>query len=80
MLEDRAGKDIQFLAGNTKTFIEAARKRPELANLNTAFRAGVPQIYADVNREKVLKQGVPVADVYQTLQAYPVAGSQLAFA
>jgi HAE1 family hydrophobic/amphiphilic exporter-1 len=50
--------------------MEAARKRPELANLNTAFRAGVPQIYADVDREKVLKQGVPVADVYQTLQAF----------
>src|SRR4029077_17509817 len=34
------------------------------------FRAGVPQIYADVDRDKVIKQGVAVADVYQTLQAF----------
>src|SRR5262249_9333136 len=45
-------------------------KRPELAAVNTPFRAGVPQVYADVDRDKVLKQGVAVADVYQTLQAF----------
>jgi hydrophobic/amphiphilic exporter-1 (mainly G- bacteria), HAE1 family len=69
-LQDRSGGTVEVLNDNLQKFMEAARKRPELANLNTAFRAGVPQIYADVNREKVLKQGVPVADVYQTLQAF----------
>ena len=38
--------------------------------MNSPFRAGVPQVYADVERDKVLKQGVAVADVYQTLQAF----------
>ena len=38
--------------------------------MNSPFRAAVPQIYADVDRDKVLKQGVAVADVYQTLQAF----------
>jgi HAE1 family hydrophobic/amphiphilic exporter-1 len=69
-LQDRSGGAVEVLNDNLQKFMEAARKRPELANLNTAFRAGVPQIYADVDREKVLKQGVPVADVYQTLQAF----------
>ncbi|HEX4961913.1 MAG TPA: efflux RND transporter permease subunit, partial [Thermoanaerobaculia bacterium] len=39
-------------------------------NVNSPFRAGVPQVYADVERDKVIKQGVAVADVYQTLQAF----------
>jgi HAE1 family hydrophobic/amphiphilic exporter-1 len=48
----------------------AARKRPEVGSINTVWRASVPQVYADVDRDKVLKQGVAVADVYQTLQAF----------
>ena len=58
------------MSENLETFLEAARKRPELANVNSTFRAAVPQVYADVERDKVLKQGVAVADVYQTLQAF----------
>ena len=38
--------------------------------MNSPFRASVPQVFADVDREKLLKQGVPVADVYQTMQAF----------
>jgi HAE1 family hydrophobic/amphiphilic exporter-1 len=38
--------------------------------VGSQFSAAAPQIYADVDRDKVLKQGVAVADVYQTLQAY----------
>ena len=55
---------------NLQKFLEAARKRPELANVNSVWRPSVPQIYADINRDKVLKQGVAVGDVYQTLQAF----------
>src|SRR4029077_15752084 len=51
-------------------FLAAARKRPELAGVSSQFSTAAPQIYADVDRDKVLKQGVAVADVYQTLQAY----------
>ena len=47
----------------------AARQRPELG-VGSQFSASSPQIYADVDRDKVLKQGVAVADVYQTMQAY----------
>jgi hydrophobic/amphiphilic exporter-1 (mainly G- bacteria), HAE1 family len=69
-LQDRSGGSVEFLSDNLQKFMEAARKRPELTNVNSPFRASVPQIYADVDREKLLKQGVAVADVYQTLQAF----------
>lgn len=69
-LQDRSGGSVEFLDQNLKTFLEAARKRPELAGVNSLFSAGVPQVYADVDRDKVLKQELAVADVYQTLQAY----------
>lgn len=69
-IQDRSGNSVEFLDQNLKTFIAAARKRPELTGVISQFSADVPQIYADVDRDKVLKQGVAVADVYQTLQAY----------
>src|ERR1700730_12922271 len=70
VLEDRAGKDLEFLSSNLKTFLTEARKRPELAGLSTTSLSSVPQLYADVDREKVMKQGASVRDVYQTLQAF----------
>jgi hydrophobic/amphiphilic exporter-1 (mainly G- bacteria), HAE1 family len=70
MLEDRSGSDIQFLAKNLGIFLEAARKRPEIASLSTTFLASVPQQFVDVNRDKVLKQGVNLNDVYRTVQAF----------
>ena len=45
VLEDRAGKDIPFLAANVAKFMDAARKRPEIASINTTFLPAVPQLY-----------------------------------
>jgi len=70
VLEDRAGKEIAFLAENTQAFMEAARRRPEIASAITTSIPSVPQIFARVDREKVLKQTVNLGDVYQTLQAF----------
>jgi len=70
MLQDRSGGSVDFLSQNLQKFIEAARKRPELTGVNSVFRAEVPQIYIDVDRDKVIKQGVQIGDVYQTLQAF----------
>lgn len=69
-LQDRSGGSIDFLDQNLQRFLEAARKRPELTGVVSPFSASVPQVYADVDRDKVLKQGVAVRDVYQTMQAY----------
>lgn len=70
ILEDRAGKDIPFLAENLKKFMEATRKRPEISGLSTTFLPTVPRIFVDVDRDKVLKQGVAIGDVYKTLQCF----------
>jgi hydrophobic/amphiphilic exporter-1 (mainly G- bacteria), HAE1 family len=70
VLEDRAGKDVQFLTSNLNTFMAAARKRPEIASLSTTFLGSVPQQFIDVDRDKVIKQGVAIADVYRTIQAF----------
>ena len=48
----------------------AAQKRPELARVITTYAAHVPQIYVDVDREKVMRQQVALADVYQTLETF----------
>jgi len=70
VLEDRAGKDVQFLADNLNTFMAAARKRPEIAGVSTTFLGSVPQQFINVDRDKVIKQAVPVSDVYRTIQAF----------
>jgi hydrophobic/amphiphilic exporter-1 (mainly G- bacteria), HAE1 family len=70
MLEDRSGQDIAFLAQNTDRFLQAARQRPEFTTLTTTFIPNAPQVFANVDRDKVLKQGVDLNSVYQTLQAF----------
>jgi multidrug efflux pump len=70
MLEDRAGRDPEFLAQNTEKFLASARQRPEFALLFTTLLPNVPQLFAEVDRDKVLKQGIGLASVYQTLQVF----------
>jgi len=70
VLEDRAGKDMKFLADNLNRFLSAARKRPEIGSISTTLLPNVPQRFIQVDREKALKQGVSLNDVYQTIQAY----------
>jgi hydrophobic/amphiphilic exporter-1 (mainly G- bacteria), HAE1 family len=69
-LEDRAGKDVNFLADNLNKFMTAARKRPEIGLISTTFLPSVPQKFINVDKDKVLKQGVNLTDVYNTIQAY----------
>jgi HAE1 family hydrophobic/amphiphilic exporter-1 len=70
MLEDRAGKSPEFLNQNLTKFMEAARKRPELGSIYTTALPEVPQVYVDVDRPKVIAQGVQLSDVYKTLQTF----------
>jgi len=70
ILEDRVGKDIKFLWENTQKFLAAAQKRPELSRVTTTFVPTVPQIFVKVDRDKVLKQGVDISEVYRVLQAF----------
>jgi len=68
-LQDRIGNTPQYLGAQTLRFIEAARKRPEIGRISTLYRPSVPQVYADIDRSKVLKVGVPISDVNTTLGA-----------
>jgi hydrophobic/amphiphilic exporter-1 (mainly G- bacteria), HAE1 family len=70
MLQDRAGGTVEQLFDNLDKLTQAARKRPELASLVTTFRPSVPQLYIDIDQDRVMKQGLQFADVYQTLQAF----------
>jgi len=70
ILEDRGGRDVEFLAAQTKKFLEAASKRPEIARVFTTSLPSVPQVFAKVDRDKVLTQGVQLKDVYGTLQTF----------
>src|SRR5690242_13563693 len=68
-LQDRSGGTVEDLSQNLQKFLAAARKRPELTGVNSQFSAATPQMYANVDRDKALKQGVQLSDIYQTLQA-----------
>jgi len=70
VLEDRTGSDSAFLVNNLNKFLEAAHKRPEIGMVATTYIPSTPQKFLAVDKEKVLKQGVNISDVYATLQAY----------
>ena len=70
VLEDRADKGPTFLANNVNAFIAGARERPELGRVTTTLLPAIPQTYIAVDRDKALKQGVALKDVYNTLQSF----------
>ena len=70
ILEDRSGADLSFLTQNVGKFMAAAAKRKELVGMSTTYLPSVPQNYVDVDREKVVRQGANIADVYETMQAF----------
>jgi HAE1 family hydrophobic/amphiphilic exporter-1 len=70
LLQDRSGTlSVADLGVYTRQFLEAARQRPELANLFTSFDPNVPQIGVELDREKARKLGVQVNDVFTALAA-----------
>lgn len=70
MMQDRAGNTPEYLASQTAAFIETAMKRPEIGSIFTTFRASVPQRYMEINRDKVLKAGISLNDIYTTVGAF----------
>ena len=67
LLQDQGGHTPAELAAQAEQFCAAARKRPEIGSVATFYRASVPQVFADIDFDKALKQGVSVADVNTTL-------------
>jgi multidrug efflux pump len=69
-IEDRGDRGFDELYQQTQNLIAASRKDPALAGLFSSFQISVPQVDADVDREKAKTVGVNLGDVYQTMQAY----------
>jgi multidrug efflux pump len=68
-IQARGDSDPQALAKVVQQFMDALKQRPELTGINTFFRPTSPQLYVEVDEAKALSLNVPVADVYQSLQA-----------
>jgi len=69
MLQDRGGNTPAYLSEQTAKFIQAARQRPEIGGIYTTFRTNVPQIYLDVDRDRVFKMGLSLQDVNAAIGA-----------
>ncbi|MBX5481963.1 MAG: efflux RND transporter permease subunit [Myxococcaceae bacterium] len=69
-LQDVGGNTPEYLEEHLQRFLVDARRRPELTQVQSQFRASVPQLYIDVDRDQLLQQGASIADVYATLQTF----------
>ena len=69
-LQDRSGGTVDQLASYVQQVTAAAAKRPEISRISTTFQPATPQVKVELDREKAQTLGVPVDDVFQTLQAY----------
>ncbi|HWC60557.1 MAG TPA: efflux RND transporter permease subunit, partial [Verrucomicrobiae bacterium] len=69
-LQDRSGGSIAKLAGYVQQLTAAAGKRPEIGRISTTFDPSTPQVMVQLDREKARTLGVPVDDVFATLQTY----------
>ncbi|MEQ1684188.1 MAG: efflux RND transporter permease subunit [Burkholderiaceae bacterium] len=69
-LEDRASLGFDALDAAQKAFMAKAYRTPELAGLFSSWQVNVPQLYADIDRTKARQLGVPITDVFDTMQIY----------
>jgi multidrug efflux pump len=70
MIEDRSGLGPTRLADETNQLVEAVASTPEVVNIQSLFQAGVPQLFADIDRVKTRSLGVAIEDVSQALQVF----------
>ena len=68
-LEDQAGSDLDKLAKVTTNFAIAASQNKELSNVYTGFRVDIPQYFLTVNKKKAQTMGIPISEIYGSLQA-----------
>jgi HAE1 family hydrophobic/amphiphilic exporter-1/multidrug efflux pump len=69
-IQDPAGGDFKKFEAVTQAFIAKARQDPAIGAIGTNFRINAPRLYAHVNRERAKALGVPISEVFDTLQAY----------
>ncbi len=69
-VQDPSGGDFKKFAGVTQAFLERARQEPAIGAIGTSFRVSAPRLYAKVNRERAKALGVPISEVFDTMQAF----------
>jgi HAE1 family hydrophobic/amphiphilic exporter-1/multidrug efflux pump len=69
-VQDPSGGDFKKFADVTQEFLAKARQNPTIGAIGTNFRVSAPRLYAQVNRERAKALGVPISDIFDTLQAY----------
>ncbi len=69
-IQNRGSGDSRATGAAVQAFLEKARQRPELAGVSTTFRAATQQLFVDLDRNRAEVLGVPVSDVFQTLQTF----------
>jgi HAE1 family hydrophobic/amphiphilic exporter-1/multidrug efflux pump len=69
-LQDPSGGDFKKFAAVAQEFVERAKKEPAIGQVGTNFRVSAPRLYANVNRERAKALGIPISDIFDTLQAY----------
>jgi HAE1 family hydrophobic/amphiphilic exporter-1 len=68
-IEDRGGVGLSEIQQVVGEMVDAANGQSSLAQVQSTFRAGVPQIYVDVDRVKAKTLGVPLDSIFSTMQA-----------
>ena len=69
-LQDPSSGDFKKFAAVAQQFVERAQKEPAIGRVGTNFRVSSPRLYANVNRERAKALGIPISDIFDTLQAY----------
>ncbi|MDH5773444.1 MAG: multidrug efflux RND transporter permease subunit [Nitrospirota bacterium] len=69
-LQDPSGGDFKKFAAVTQEFVNTAQQDPAIGAIGTSFRVTAPRLYAHVDRERAKALGVPISEVFDTLQAY----------
>ncbi len=69
-VQDKSGGNLEVLQQMTEGVIEEAKRQSSLAKLNTTFQSDVPQLYVEVDREKIKTLGISLSSVFNTLQSY----------
>ena len=68
-VQSRSDTDPLHLFAAVNLFIEALKKEPRLAGINTFFRPTVPQLFIEVDEAKAMSLGIPISSIYDTLQS-----------
>ena len=69
-IQDPSGGDFKKFAAVTREFVAKAKQDPAIGGISTSFRVTAPRLYATINRDRAKALGVPISEVFDTMQAY----------